>query len=160
MEIVLDSQYLKSVVNLSGKTKFDVAMEKGRLKLGMDDDGGIEGEWSKTFGNYEFIKQLIIHWDSINGIKPIKTKKLPNHNVFFKKLRQLGYKNKDIDNLLLKTAYQLADRTVVSKDSDFWNPKDKRNRSKGNKNAPVAKYCRDNLGIIIMLLPALYKKIN
>ena len=99
---------------------------------------------------------MIIHWESLNGIILKKPKTLPRNTI--RQLQQLGYKNDNIDTVILKVAYQLNDKTIVSKDSDFWDPKNK-NKQK-NKNSPVTKYCREQLGITIMLLDTLYKNIN
>jgi hypothetical protein len=169
MEIVLDTSALQHLLNSCATsrltrgqvtideiyTSIDKPIADGKLKLAMDRDGGLEGDWSETCGN-EIVKSLIIRWDSfaaVNLVMPLNSLDYP----ISKKLRQFKFRDA-VDKLILRIAIKTSDPTVATEDPDFWSPTDK--SLKGNPNACVAKLCQDSLGITILLRPTLLRLLR
>lgn len=157
MEVVLDTVCMNSLVRrprikgvaqgakLRFETSIDPHLESGRLTLCLDDAGGLLDEWRRTCGP-EVIQVLITKWESA-----IRT--IPNpaslDTSMSRALRQLGFGGA-IDKLILRIALCTEDKTVVSNDPHFWNPRDPQER--GNHLAPVASLCRDRMGVTVWLL--------
>jgi hypothetical protein len=65
-------------------------------------------------------------------------------------VRRLFPRPQPEDRALLRTACNTKDRRVISNDRDFWDPHD--TKSLGQRNAPVAKLCREHLGVVVSTL--------
>ncbi len=168
MQVVLDSDALhnaliplklskikrrKDLSNLI-TTPLDKPLQQGRLVLVVDDGGGLIGEWSETCGP-EYIEILLIQWEPFGAVNQIR----PEGSIGFpasRQLKQLGF-NGPIDRLILRIALATTDKIVTSEDSDFWDPRQP--RQKGNPNAPVAQICRQSLGITVLLLGKLLQRL-
>lgn len=115
----------------------------------VDDAQGIVHEWERT-ANRDVVRQLIIHWQQYKGWKLVELhRSLPVQVT--RALRQLAFKDTG-DKLILRTAYNTEDRRVISDDPDFWDPRD--TRKKGDRRAPVAALCREQLGVTVGTLKA------
>jgi hypothetical protein len=136
------------------ETSLDGPLKKRFITLAVDLYGGLVDEWARTCG-HEPIRVLIMKWESYGAILSVEPEKKIGPKIS-RKLRQFGF-NDTIDRLILRIAMVTEERIVVSDDSDFWDPREPRN--KGIHNAPVAKLCREELGIIIFLLDGLMKRI-
>jgi hypothetical protein len=157
LEAVIDTvtmQHItRSIIKVDSKTfgtVFDKHIQRKSLFIGLDDQNGLLNEWERTCGK-EIIGVIYTYWESLQGFKPVKVKKLPAS--INKKLRALGFggDTATIDKLILKIALELNNKIVVSSDSHFWNPTNK--RQIGNSDAPVAELCRRELDILVMILP-------
>jgi len=164
--IVLDSSSLNHLLkkaktvrdrfNNAVGTALDDAIDKGKLQLAVDPTRILIDEWKQTCGS-EIVQVLITKWESKKGIKLVG--KLGTFsNSQRKKLLELGFTG-TIDKLIVKIAIVAEDHTIVSEDSDFWDPINIDNS--GKKNAPVARFLREEfeitvlfLGGLIALLPA------
>jgi predicted nuclease of predicted toxin-antitoxin system len=62
-----------------------------------------------------------------------------------------------VDKLILRTASR-RNGVVVTSDPDFWNPR--RRVDRGRDDAPVALFCRDVLGVMVMLLEPFLRTIS
>ena len=125
----------------------------GKITLAIDFPRALVDEWEKTCG--PDIKVLVAHWGDIEGIIFIKNLQNPPQPTF-RRLRNLGFGRDTIDKLVLRIAMRTEDRTIISDDSDFWDPqKPNDSRMKGNPNAPVARLCKDELNVTILLLKKL-----
>ncbi len=124
--------------------------------LAIDSQRALVDEWQKTCG--PDIKALVAHWgDNLKGIVFVGNLRNPPQSTA-RRLRNLGFGNDTGDKLVLRIAMRTKDRTIISDDSDFWNPSD--TRAKGNPNAPVARLCKDELKVTILLLKMLIDKLN
>lgn len=158
---MVDSVSMNHVVRSRKRsgTRFATCLDKpikdGRLTIALDAARGLQSEWEDSCGS-ELIKTLVIKWADLNGIVSIiKTRSLGGAVV--KRLKKLGFKDQPIDKLVLKLARETNDHIVVSEDSDFWDPRD--TNSPGNENAPVARFCKTSLGIEIILLRSLLRRL-
>ncbi len=172
MQVVIDSVSMKALTRqpkLSSRSKpskstygtsLDRSMSRGRLVVVLDSPGGILSEWLRTC-DPEFIKVLVTRWEELRGIIFMKNPPSLNHAVS-RRLRGLGFGNDTIDKLILRLAVITKDKVVVSDDSDFWDPTRPQNdsRVKGNPNAPVARLCKKELGVTILLLKMLMDGLN
>ena len=162
MQVVVDSVSMNHVVRSPKKsgphfvTCLDKPIKDGRLTIALDTASGLQSEWAKPCG-IELIKSLVIKWDDLNGIVWIRNLQSLGGAVV-KQLKSLGFKDKTIDKLILKLARETKDHIVVSEDSDFWDPRD--TNSPGHENAPVARFCRESLGIEIILLKFLLQRLR
>lgn len=162
MEIVLDSVSLQHLLrNLEPRegsggyeTALDRPMRNGGLILVLDNVGGLEGEWVKTCGK-EIVGVVLSKWEELKGVSFIPAPPAIHPHIT-KQLRILGFTD-TIDKLILRLATTTADHVVVSDDNDFWDPKSTTER--GNRNAPVTKLCREQLGITITLLRPLLREL-
>jgi hypothetical protein len=118
-----------------------------KITFAIDFPRALVDEWQKTCG--PDIKVLVAHWGEIKRIIFIKNLRNPPQPTA-RRLRNLGFGNDTGDKLVLRIAMGTDDRTIVSDDSDFWDPSD--SRAKGNPKAPVAKLCKDELNVTILLL--------
>lgn len=121
-----------------------------KLYLVLDYDGGIEGEWSQTCG-VEIVRQIIIKLSDHKGLEYLAPGKITS--IIMKRLRIMGF-NGTGDKLMLRVAVASQDKTIVSDDSDFWNPAD--TNSPGDENAIVCKFCGDNLDVKVIVLFTLF----
>lgn len=136
-------------------------MKLGRIKLAVDSQRGLISQWQELCG-IEVIKVLITRWEELGGIFFIEKPLRPKPNIS-KRLRILCFGLKSpIDTLILRLALTTSDRIIVSEDSDFWDPTKPKNdpRVLGNHNAPVARLCREELDITIMLLRMLMTRLR
>ncbi len=162
MQVVVDSVSMNHVVRSQRKsgshfaTILDRPIKDGRLTIALDAARGLESEWENSCGP-ELIKILVIKWKDLNGIVWIRNVR-PLGGAVVKHLKSLGFKDQPIDKLVLKLARETNDHIVVSNDSDFWDPRD--TKSPGNGNAPVARFCKRSLGIEIILLKSLLKRLR
>lgn len=172
MQVVIDSESMQALTRqpkLSGKSKLskpryetslDRPMSLGRIVVVLDSPGGILSEWIRTC-DPEFIKVLVTRWEELRGILFMRNPPSLDHAVSGR-LRRLGFGNDTIDKLILRLAVITKDQVVVSDDSDFWDPTKPKNdpRVKGNRNSPVARLCREELGVTILLLKMLMDGLN
>ncbi|MEK6334277.1 MAG: hypothetical protein AABM67_04955 [Acidobacteriota bacterium] len=135
----------------------DKPISDRRLKLALDEANGLRSEWVRTCG-LPAVQAFVVHCEQYAGIQLIKTPVSPG-SAASKKLRFLGFGNNPVDKLILRIALATQDRIIVSDDSDFWDPKKPNDRRlRGDKNAPVARFCRKELGVTILLLKKLLAK--
>jgi hypothetical protein len=128
-----------------------------RLRLALDEDLGLRSEWEKTCGR-RAVKDFMIYCEQFNGIQLIKTLVSPASSAS-KKLKLMGFGHNTVDKLILRIALATQNPIIVSDDSDFWDPtKPNDRRVRGDKNAPVARFCRTELGVTILLLKMLLAK--
>ena len=130
-----------------------------KLKLALDVSKGLQSEWERTCGQ-QAIRAFVIYCEQYDGIHPIQDPVSPG-SAAFKQLRFLGFGSDTVDKLILKIALATTDRLIVSDESDFWDPKKPNDRHiRGQKNAPVARYCRENLQVTVWLLRMLIAKLG
>jgi hypothetical protein len=131
-------------------TKLDSAIASGRLKLAVDSTRGLVDEWAKTCGT-DVVHVLVAKWESQGGIVPVgplgKLSRSQRDRLF-----DFGFTD-TCDKLIVKIAYATGDRIIVTDDSDFWDPKTKKNFC--NSNAPVALLLVGELGITLYVLKML-----
>jgi hypothetical protein len=134
-------------------------ISRRRLKLALDANNGLQSEWIRSCGP-SAIKALVVHCEQYDGIRLIKSPLSPGPAAS-KKLRLLGFGNDATDKLILKIALATDDRIIVSGESDFWDPKKPNDRTiPGQPNAPVARFCREQLGVTILLLKMLIARVD
>ena len=164
MEAVLDTVSLHHLLrtprtSIRGRARLETAldepMRKGRLRLALDDAGGLQSEWEETCGA-EAVRVALTRWIELKAIIPGGSLPKIPHAVG-RKLRQLGFKD-TIDKIVLRLGLVVTDRIVVSDDSDFWEPGSPGLR--GNRNARVARLCREELGVVVTLLRPLLSEIS
>ena len=129
-------------------------LRTGKARLVVDVAGGLIDEWCDTCGR-EVIQVLVTKWEGFGAVDPVVPGKVPSHIA--KNLRGLGFQD-TIDKLILRIALATGDRTVVSDDSDFWDPAQPSKR--GQTDAPVARLCRDKLQITVMLLKTFLRHVR
>ncbi len=153
MEIVLDSCCLIDATKCENNP-ITVEIESGRIKIMLDESGGIVGEWGSLCG-HDNVKQLIIYWASKKGVGFVKNiEALPP--ILRRKLREFGCRG-GIDYLVIKVSLKTVDRTIISRDPDFWNPKNK--RMIGDPKAVVADYLLKYFNIEVMVLEKLLAEL-
>lgn len=170
MQVVIDSVSMLSLLRPSKLTKkskrsaqsyespLDKYMRLEKIKLAIDSSRGLISEWARTCGSPELIQVLVTRWEELRGIFLIENPPRPKQAIS-KRLRILGFGLKSpIDTLVLRLALGTNDRIVVSEDSDFWHPYDI--RMKGKPNAPVARLCKEELGVTILLLGMLMRELK
>lgn len=119
------------------------------LTFMVDPKRGIIDEWSNT-SSPEAVAQLVIQWEALGGLRVVRQLgKL--YSADSKKLRRLGFDD-TIDKLVLKVALATDDKTIVSEDSDFWDPKNPGRRSVGKNDAVVCKFLREVMGVDVSTL--------
>lgn len=163
MEVVLDTVSLNHLLRAPRKrpgtstweTSLDAPMKKQKLKLTLDTVGGLLNEWEKTCGE-EVVGVVMSRWEELRGI--VLVDRPPTlSSAASRKLRELGFDG-TIDRLVLRLGLASKDHTVVSDDNDFWDPKSKTER--GNPNAAVARFSREELGVAVTLLAPLLAKLG
>ena len=173
MEVVIDTisiehllRHLKiSKLRRSGRkienfleTSLDGPIRDGLILVMADIAGGLVGEWSDTCG-WDTIQVLISRWEYPKGFRCTKPVTKIERRVS-KLLRQAGF-NDGIDRLIVKIALTTTDRTVISDESDFWEPKEPDNRNhKGDPNSTVTRLLREELGVTVLLLGGLFAIIK
>lgn len=156
MQIVLDTVCVKSLLrppkgrktsgaNPRFKTKLDQYMNDD-FQIALDPLKGVVAEWGKT-GNLELIEQLVIHWESLNGIVIVAPRR--SLSPITKRLKDLGFSDPG-DSLMARIAADTEDNIVVSNDSDFWDPRDK--QSVGDNTTVVATLLLTTFGIHVWSL--------
>lgn len=167
MEVVIDSvnlNHLSRPPKASSKARrsaptseslLDRWIRLRKIMLAIDSQRALVDEWQKTCG--PDIKTLVAHWGDNEGIVFVGNLRNPPQSTA-RRLRILGFGNDTGDKLVLRIAMRTKDRTIISDDSDFWNPSD--SRAKGNPNAPVAKLCKEELKVTILLVNMLKDKLN
>ena len=165
MDIVLDSVSLNHLLRAPRRvrerfseavgTPIDPAIEKGHLRLALDASRGLTSEWAQTCGA-EVVHVLITKWESAKGLFVVdQLGKLPT--LQRKQLLDFGFTD-TCDKLIVKIAIATEGRIIVSDDSDFWDPSTVENY--GNKNAPVARLLREDLGITLLVLKSLMDHLS
>lgn len=167
MEIVLDTVCLQNLLRRQRKrqrqqsgikrydTPLDPYMRSGDIYIALDRERGLISEWFRTCGE-EPIKALVSRWEPYGAILMIR--QLPRiHPHVNKKLRQLGFTG-PIDKLILRISLATRDQIVVSNDKHFWDPSDR--RLLGDSNAPVARLCKNQLDVTILLLYTLIQMLH
>jgi hypothetical protein len=140
------------------ETSLDKHISGGLIIVVVDKVGGLVGEWSDTCG-WDTIQVLISHWEYLKGFKYTKPAKNIGRRVS-KLLRLAGFSD-GIDRLIVRIALATIDRTVISDESDFWEPKEPDNRKhKGDPNSPVARLLCEELGIKVLLLGSLLASLK
>jgi hypothetical protein len=129
LEAVLDANVINSISRAPSRPPCDrlsKAIEGRRLRVCVDRELGIVSEWEQT-ANRDFVRQLIIHWQTFGGWRLVElTASLPLE--VRRALRRLAFDDAG-DKRILRTAYNTEDRRVVSNDPDFWDPRDSDRRS-------------------------------
>lgn len=149
-QAVIDTNVMVSISRaptLPPNDQLTAAIERRRLLVCVDADRGIVSEWEQT-AKREVVRQLIIHWQQYKGFQAVAlTRTLPQ--TVTRAMPRLGFKD-TVDKLVVRTAYNTDDKNIVTNDPDFWDPRD---RDKlGRADAPVAKLCREQLGVTISTL--------
>jgi hypothetical protein len=170
VQTVIDSvsmQHLTRPPKLPNKSKratpprenrLDEPLRLRKIKLALDASLGLVSEWEKTCG--PDIKVLVARWGEQGGIILVQNPRSPKPSIV-RRLQLLGFGRDTIDKLILRIALGTNDRTIVSDDSDFWDPtRPNDNRVKGDANAPVARLCREELGVTILLLGMLIERLK
>lgn len=103
------------------------------LLVGLDRDLALLQEWRTTAGA-EAVQALFIRWSDAGGVRVVDGARIPSS--VSKQLRTSGFED-TVDKLIVRIALAIKDKWVVTEDSDFWDPRDK--RALGNAAAPVAK---------------------
>jgi hypothetical protein len=164
MDAVVDTNVLHSFVlqprrrtgaaNLRA-TPLDDHIEAGRLRLALDLTRGLLTEWEQTCGA-ETVGVFIAKWEASGGIVLVQQLgRLPPKAIV--RLKRLGFRG-TVDKLVLRIALAISGRTVVSRDSDFWDPA--RPQLVGRADACVTRFCREELGVTIVLLPGLLHQLR
>lgn len=170
VKVVIDSVTMKHIVRPpkpSRKSKRPLQVPNnplhepirlGKLQLALDASKGLISEWERTCG--PDIRVLETYWVEQGGIHLVQNP--PNYgSAISRRLKILGFGVDTIDKLVLRIALGTKDRTIISDDSDFWDPKKRHNNTAvGNRNAPVAKLCRDELGVTILLFGMLLIRLS
>ena len=173
MQVVLDSVSLLHLLRPSKPSKkakrstpahqnpLDRPMRLGKIRLAVDSQRGLISQWQELCG-IEVVKVLITRWEELDGIFVIENPLRPKPAIA-KRLRILCFGLKSpIDTLILRLALATVDRIIVSEDSDFWDPTKPKNDPGvlGNPNAPVARLCREELNVTILLLRMLMTRLR
>lgn len=116
------------------------ALEKKRLLIYLDIQGGLRDEWAKTCG-YEIIAQLVIVWSDLNGLIACQAKGAIKPPRLNKTLQDCQFSDAG-DKLIVRIGltaikeHKAPSFTIATNDGDFWDPKD--GKSRGDAKAPVA----------------------
>ena len=163
MDAVLDTSSLGRVLRTVGaqcaasgppETCLDQHFCSSSLQLMVDSDGALIAEWADTCGE-DLVRVLVSHWEGNGWLRSIaQARTLPRQAS--RCLLQLGFTDA-MDKLVLRIAHRTRSKIVVSDDSDFWQPGNK--RSKGDPQAPVASACLQHLGVTILLLGMLMEAL-
>jgi hypothetical protein len=129
------------------ETTLDGPIQNKSLRLVVDAARGLIGEWEQTCGR-EVVGVVINRWEIFGGIVVISDVPRIPASVS-KRLRHLGFAG-TIDRLILRLALGAKDRTVVSNDTDFWDPSN--TTRPGDPQAPVARLVRQELSVTVLLL--------
>lgn len=159
MDIVLDSVCISSLLRTRRPDRvvddLTKRIERHLVRVIVDGDGGIVSEWEETC-NRELVHALIAKWESVRGFESCrKLGKIPAD--LKNKLRQLGFAD-TVDIVILRVALVVTDRTIISDDSDFWDPADP--TSIGRRNAPVARLLRDAEEVEVLPLRGLLDRVR
>lgn len=155
--VVLDSDSLNHLLRHPAKfrlgkelrygTSLDIHIAESRVKLAIDGSRALVDEWQRT-NEPEAVKVALTKWEGRGGIHPIdRLGKWDTAQSRF--LKNAGFTDTG-DKLVLRIALGAPNRTIVSDDSDFWDPQNKKNF--GNKNAPVRKFLREQLQVTVFVL--------
>jgi hypothetical protein len=151
-QTVIDTNVMVSISRaptLPPNDKLTAAVERRKLMVCVDADRGIVSEWEKT-AKREVVQQLIIHWQQYKGFQAVPlTQTLPQ--AVTRAHPRHGYKD-TVHKIVDRTAHNSQDKRIVTNDPDFWDPNDR--DSLGDPDAPVARLCREQLGITISTLKA------
>src|SRR5262249_38883086 len=135
-EVVLDTCVVAVISRTPKSPPADTlssAVKKKKFRVCADLAGGLVGEWEET-ANAEVVRQLIVYWEQHPGWKLGDPQVFPQH--VSKKLTALGF-TQTIDRLIVRIAMGTSEKKVVTNDSDFWDPKNK--KSAGDHKAPVSR---------------------
>jgi hypothetical protein len=129
-----------------------------KLRLAVDASKGLVSEWERTCG--PAIRSFIVYCEQYDGIRLIQNPVSPG-SAASKKLKLLGFGDNTVDKLILRISLATKDQIIVSGESDFWDPKKPHDRSiPGTTNAPVARFCREELDVTILLLRMLIAMVR
>lgn len=137
------------------ETVLDGPMKKSKLILRLDTPAGLLSEWKQTCGT-DAVEVVFTRWTELKAIRLVEVLPKLNPSVA-KRLRLLGFRD-TTDKIVLRLSLDATDHVVISDDNDFWNPADPADR--GKKNAPVARLCREELGVRITLLKPIISEIQ
>ena len=129
-----------------------------RLKIAMDNIRSLEDEWRETCSS-EFVDQIVIHWNDLNGFHFSTPKTLPDD--VRKDINKNNGINGTIDKLQLRLMHSVSNknkRVIVSRDKHFWDPRD--TDETGNRKARNANDLDKALGINIYLLHHLLRHLG
>ena len=167
MEAVLDTVSFQHLIRkpkkmrkrqnqtLRYETSLDLSIRRGALRIVIDARLALVDEWIKTCGR-DLVAVFMSRWEPLGVFIPIRN--VPSlDQAVARKLRQLGF-NGTIDKLVLRLGIASTDKTVVSEDSHFWDPKTP--SKKGDPSSPVACLCFDRMGVSIILLQTLIQKLR
>ena len=162
MEVVLDTVSLNHLLRSPKShrpagtgspvytTALDHPLRVRALTLLLDSSRALLTQWCDTCG-YELVMALITKWDSYSSVRIITDPPRIGHHCL-KRLRGLGFDN-PIDRLVVRICLASTDRTVVSDDSDFWDPAHP--GARGSPQAPVALVLRSELDVTVVILASL-----
>lgn len=132
------------------ETVLDEHFKAGALRVVLDMSRGLLSEWERTCGR-DAVGVILARWEGFRGVAFVREVGRISPAIG-KRLRQCGFKD-TVDRLVLRISLATADRTIVSNDSDFWDPKS--TGSLGDGAAPVATILRDQLNVTVLLLAGL-----
>lgn len=167
MDVVLDTASLHRLLcrprrtrgRIGGRwsleTPLDEPIRGGRVAVALDRAQGLVSEWEQTCGR-ELVGVVLARWEPLRGILIIDTPP-PLGGRITRRLRCLGFRD-TVDKLVLRLALAIRDRVIVSDDSDFWDPR--RRDSRGDRNACVARLCRDELQVTVLVLGMLIRVLD
>ena len=141
-----------------GETLLERCVVSAGLTIAVDPDEGIIHEWERTVGR-DIVRRFVIKWYEDGVLFSVAALgKVPS--PVSKALRILHFDD-TIDKLLVRVALATQDRTVVSEDSDFWDPAiTSRPGRIGDASAPVAALLRAELGITVLSVPDLMTALH
>jgi hypothetical protein len=159
MEAVIDSV---SINDLLRKPKFvrhkgarmetslDIHIKSGRFQVAMDREHAIIDEWCRSCGD-EHVQVLVTRWTDMAGFRSVDVPGIIP-SAIIKRLKALGFKDRTIDKLLLRTAMGSAGHRLISRDPDFWDPDDRNKHPVGDPAGAVVMLCRRELNITVSTL--------
>lgn len=130
-------------------------MRQRRIMIALDQTRGLLSEWEQTCGR-GVVGPLLARWESLQGILLIDNLPCLDRRIT-RRLRSLGFQD-TIDKVVLRLALAIDGRVVVSDDCDFWDPR--KPTSRGDRNACVARLCREQLSVTVMVLGMLVQRLD
>jgi hypothetical protein len=137
------------------ETRLDSLIKARRLQLAFDNQSSLRSEWERTCGK-DIVGVMLALWEPYGGQVIIRNPRRFGHATM-RALHRLGFDDV-VDRLVLSLSASNRDRHAVSEDPDFWDPRDR--RAKGQRNAPVARFCREQLNIRVSMLGELLTQLG
>jgi len=150
MDIVLDTCCVAALTRGTQNSRDDLVtklVHRKGLRVVVDRGTALIDEWKKTVSP-EIVQALVVKWSDDGGLVQVrKDCKMPKDLA--RELQRLSFTD-TCDKLIVRIAIGTTDRTIVSNDSDFWDPKD--STRQGDATAPVAVALDKHENIRIMTL--------